>query len=82
MHIKTLIRQLEEPYRSQALAIIKAKGIAYSHAGKPSIAQCNKQHEAVALAICWDDSPQGYEYWSDFHTSLIRKENDPERKSS
>jgi hypothetical protein len=68
------IQMLEEPYKSQALAIIGENPPAFEHPNKEEEDQVNAPSEALALAICWHDSPQGDEYWRDFYFSLKEKE--------
>ena len=57
--------QLEEPYRSQAIANYNKNFHHSEEAG--SLA------EALSGGFCWTDSPERFEYWNNLHDELKSK---------
>ena len=59
--IREWLEELPEPYRTQAIDNTSESVLMIE---KESLS------EAVLVAFSWWDSPEGLEYWSDFHDTL------------
>ena len=61
--IKTWFKQLEEPYRTQALANID-KGVE----------KCYREcvEKALTSAFEWEKSPEGSDYWCALYDKLVK----------
>jgi len=60
--LKQLLKQLQEPARSQAIANIDAE---FYEEHKSKEEPLNTTARALACAFNWWESPEGYDYWLD-----------------
>lgn len=65
--LENVLKQLPEPYASQAIANTDKDILKYAdHLDTPI--------KAIIGAFSWDQSPEGHFYWMNLHTELFEKE--------
>ena len=65
--IRYWLEQLEEPYRSQALKNVEARGGYWNNRIFVS------SSEAIKGLFIWHDSPEGFDYWNSKYDQLKEK---------
>lgn len=67
--VKKWLSELEEPYRTQALANFENNYLFGGHEG----IKASDMVDALFSAFTWDESPEGFDYWDELVYELKTK---------
>ena len=66
--IREWLEELEEPYRSEAIANTPINVLKYTG--------CTILSNALIKAFEWGETKHSFDYWNDLHESIIKTEKD------